>query len=572
MESPAKVGRNSGSQLTFFGYGNILNERVFDLPDVDAATTEDRLSKLPEQVRALIQRASDALIHNRPDLARMAMVVALAQAPSDPDVLRMMGLVYSEEHDYAAACRHFEQAMQCGHADALLHRQYADALEKSGAIEEAFKLRKLATERFPASALALFDLGEHCFVYEDMKQAVVALEEAVRLAPGYVPALLKLGSALVYVGRIEEGAAAYRQVLAQHPDFGAAWFSLANIKTLPFVPSEIAEMRRMLQDGSIKDPDRLLIEYALAKACEDAGSYPEAFSLLADANGRKRRQVGWSAARFSQQVRHAEQVFATPLDGVDDPEFGSEVIFIVGLPRSGTTLTEQIIASHSRVEGANELPDLGRVLTEESMRLRQPYPDWVTGATRDDWRRLGQRYLDSTSRWRRRRPVFTDKMPSNWLFIGAIRAMLPGARIVVCRRDPLENCWSCYKQFFYGGWDFSFSLDDIAAYWQDFDRNVSGWMRRSDGRIREQGYEALLENPGAEIRDLLAFCGLPFEDACLEFHKSSRSVRTASAGQVRQPLQKNTAKAARYGTLLDPLRLALNLTPMKGLREASTDH
>lgn len=554
------------------GYRDTLNERVFDLPDVDAATTEERLSKLPAQIRALVQRASDALIQNRPDLARVAVATALAQAPSEPDVLRMAAHVYSEERDYATACRYFEQAMQCGNADAMLYRQYADALEKSDAIEEAFKLRKLAVERLPGSALALFDFGEHCFLYEDMKQAVAALEESVRLAPGYVPALLKLGSALVYVGRIEEGAAAYRQVLARHPDFGAAWFSLANIKTLPFVPSEIAKMRQILRRGAVEDPDRLLIEYALAKACEDAGSYPEAFSLLTDANGRKRSQVGWSAAHFSQQVRHAEQVFASPLNGVEDPEFGREVVFIVGLPRSGTTLTEQIIASHSRVEGASELSDLGRVLTEESVRLRQPYPDWIPGATRDDWRKLGQRYLDSTSRWRRRRPIFTDKMPSNWLFIGAIRAMLPAAKIIVCRRDPLENCWSCYKQYFYGGWDFSFSLDDIAAYWRDFDRNVSGWMQRETGPIREQSYEALLENPESEIRDLLAFCGLSFEGACLEFHKSGRSVRTASAGQVRQPLQKNTAKTSRYGNLLDPLRLALNLTSGSGRRDAPSDH
>ncbi|HEV7122298.1 MAG TPA: sulfotransferase [Rhodanobacter sp.] len=549
-----------------------MNERVFDLPDVDAATTEERLSKLPGRIRALIQQASDALVHNRPDLARAAVIAALAQASSEPDALRMAGLMYVEQQDYSAACRHFQQAMQCGKADALLYRQYADALEKSGAIEEAFQLRKLAVERLPTSPLALFDLGEHCFLYEDMQQAVAALEEATRLAPGYVPALLKLGSALVYIGRIEEGATAYRQVLARHPDFGAAWFSLANIKTLPFVQSEIAKMQQMLRDGTVKDPDRLLIEYALAKACEDAGSYPEAFSLLTDANGRKRSQVDWSASHFSQQVRHAEQVFATaPLNGVDGPAFGSEAIFIVGLPRSGTTLVEQIIASHSRVEGANELSDLGRVLTEESARLRKPYPDWTPGATRDDWRRLGQRYLDSTARWRRRRPVFTDKMPSNWLFIGAIRAMLPGARIIVCRRDPFENCWSCYKQYFYGGWDFTFSLDDIAAYWRDFDRNVTSWMQREAGHIREQSYEALLENPETEIRNLLAFCGLPFEGACLEFHKSSRSVRTASAGQVRQPLQKNAAKAARYGALLDPLRLALNLTPVSGLRDASAD-
>lgn len=541
-----------------------MNERLFDLPDVDAAKIEERQSKLPDPVRTLILQVSDALVHNRPDLARVALIAALARAPTQPDVLRMAGLVYAEEGDFAAAKRHFELAFQQGEDDALLYRQYAEMLEHSGALEEAFELRKRAAERLPESALAFFDLGEHCFQYEDMEAAVAALEQSINLAPGYVPALLKLGSALVYVGRIDEGAAAYRQVLARHPDFGAAWFSLANIKTLPFAESEIAQMRQMLQTGTVQDPDRLVIEFALAKACEDAGSCQEAFSLLSDANGRKRQQVQWSAARFSEQIRHSEEVFASPPAVVDDPKFGSEVIFIVGLPRSGTTLTEQIIASHSRVEGANELADLGRILTEESARLRQPYPEWVRKATQEDWKRLGQRYLDLTARWRRRRPVFTDKMPSNWLFIGAIRAMLPGARIVVCRRDPLENCWSCFKQFFFAGWDFTFSLDDIAAYWKDFDRTVSQWVGREPGHVREQSYEALIASPEMGIRGLLDFCGLPFEEACLHFHKSSRSVRTASAGQVRQPLQRNTARAPRYGALLDPLRLALGLTPVNG--------
>lgn len=550
--------------FSHFRCGATLNERVFDLPDVDAARIEKRQSKLPETVRMLIQQASHALVNHRPDLARTAMIAALARAPTQPDVLRMAGLVYAEEGDYAAAGRHFELALQQGGDDALLYRQYAEALEQAGAIEQAFELRKLAVERLPDSALAFFDLGEHCFRYEDMEAAVAALEQAIKLAPGYVPALLKLGSALVYVGRIGQGAETYRQVLAANPDLGAAWFSLANIKTLPFAESEIAQMRELLHAGIVWDPDRLLIEFALAKACEDAGSYKEAFAFLAAANRRKRDQVNWSAERFSEQVRHSEQVFAAPHAVADDPGFGNEVIFIVGLPRSGTTLTEQIIASHSRVEGANELGDLGRVLTEESARLRQFYPEWVTRATPEDWQRLGQHYLDLTARWRRRRSVSTDKMPGNWLFIGAIRAMLPGARIVVCRRDPLENCWSCFKQLFSSGWDFTFSLDDIAAYWKDFDRAVSRWVNHDSPHIREQSHEALIANPEMEIRNLLAFCGLPFEDACLHFHKSSRNVRTASAGQVRQPLQNHAARAPRYGALLDPLRLALGLTPMNG--------
>lgn len=538
-----------------------MNERVFDLPDGDAAIIEQRQAKLPGQVRALIRQASDALVGGRPDLARAVVVAALAQAPAQPDVLRMAALMYAETGDYPAARRHFEAALQQGGNDALLYRQYAGALEQSGAVDEAGTLRRLAVERFPNSALARFDLGEHCFAYADMDEAVASLERAVALAPGYVPALLKLGSALVYAGRIDDGAGAYRQVLARHPDFGAAWFSLANIKTLPFTPGEMARMRQMLGDDSVSDPDRLLIQFALAKACEDAGEYREAFALLADANGRKRREVAWSAAGFSQQIRQADALFAAPHAQVDDPDFGNQIIFIIGLPRSGTTLTEQVVASHSQVEGANELGDLGRVITEESMRRRQAYPDWVPHATSADWRRLGQRYLDLTARWRSHKPKSTDKMPGNWMFLGAIRAMLPGAKIVACRRDALENCWSCYKQYFFSGWDFSFDLDDIAGYWKEYDRAATHWAARAPTQVREQSYEALTANPEVEIRALLAFCGLPFEDACLHSHQSSRAVRTASAGQVRQPLRQSASRAQRYGALLDPLRMALGLSP-----------
>lgn len=544
-----------------------MNERLFDLPAGDATTAETRQSLLPETVRALIQRTSEALLQQRTDIARGAIIAALAQAPNQPDVLRMAALVDAEEGHFASARRQFDRALKYGGDDALVYRQYAETLEHSGAIEEAFVMRKMSAEKLPASALAFFDLGEHCFQYESMQDAVTALERAVALAPGYVPALMKLGSALVYVGRIDEGAAVYRQVIAQHPDFGAAWFSLANIKTLPFNAAEIAHMRELLTDANLCDPDRLVMQFALAKACEDAGLYDEAFSLLCHANQRRRALVNWSAMQFSQQLRRADQVFAAPHSCVDDPGFGNQVIFIVGLPRSGTTLTEQIIASHSQVEGANELGDLGRVLTEESARLRTPYPGWVTAATPADWRRLGQRYLDLTTRWRRRKPKFTDKMPANWMFMGAIRAMLPGAKIVVCRRDPLENCWSCYKQFFFSGWDFTFSLEDIAAYWKDFDRAATRWVEHDSGHVRELTYETLLQDPDAEIRNLLAFCGLPFEEACREFHKSGRSVRTASAGQVRQPLQKRTRLTDQYGELLDPLRAALGLTPMNGAHD-----
>ena len=175
---------------------------------------------------------------------------------------------------------------------------------------------------------------------------------------------------------------------------------------------------------------------------------------------------------------------------------------------------------------------------------------------------MGQRYLDLTAKWRVQKPRFIDKMPSNWRVIGSIRAMLPGAHIVVCRRDPLENCWSCFKQFFPSGWEFTYDFDQLAAFWKAFHRAASEWSHRSPQYVREQEYEALIENPELEIRALLEFCGLPFDASCLRFHDSNRSVRTLSASQVRQPMQKAASRTAGYGALLDPLRTALGLPPI----------
>jgi len=178
----------------------------------------------------------------------------------------------------------------------------------------------------------------------------------------------------------------------------------------------------------------------------------------------------------------------------------------------------------------------------------------------EDWQRLGQRYLERTSHWSARKPVFTDKLPNNWHFIGAIRAMLPGARIVACRRDPLETCFSCYRQFLYNN-EYTRTFGDVAAYWRDFDRSLKHWLGVHPESVYENVYEDLVADPEPAIRRLLAFCNLEFEPACLEFHKNTRDVRSPSATQVREPIRKNTARAPQYGALLDPLRAALNLAP-----------
>jgi hypothetical protein len=222
---------------------------------------------------------------------------------------------------------------------------------------------------------------------------------------------------------------------------------------------------------------------------------------------------------------------------------------------SSSTLFEQVLASHSQVEGASELPTLGLLIDAESRRRGRPFADWAPQATADEWTGLGQDYLRATARWRRHKPVSTDKLPDNWQWTIAIRAMLPQAHIIDCRRDPLETCWSCYKQLFAPGLaNFSYDFDSLAQYWAACEALGDLVAERHPQFVRVQRYEALIDQPEAQIRELLAFCGLPFEVGCLNFQQAQRAIRTPSALQVRQPLTATSTPAAGYGALLDALR------------------
>ncbi len=540
-----------------------VNDRLFAPPAKDRAKVEARQAAMPLQLRLLLQQANEALIQDDVYRAQRALDAALRLAVDHPDVLRLHGLLLAKVGNFAGAAMQLEKSVLAAPDDALAYWQYARVCEDAGNIEAAFQIRQRAAERLPDSALAWADLGEHLFQYQDAEAALFPLERATRLAPDYAPAQLKYGSSLVACGRAEEGAAAVRQALNAEPAFGAAWLELSDIKTVPITSGEAERMRNLLRGNELDGSERTAVEFALARYCEEAGGFQEAFDLLMDANARRRKELPpWPIEQFRAEVKRAEQVFSGPHASAEDSRLGEQVVFIAGMPRSGTTLVEQILASHHEVQGAGELGEFAKVLTEESTRRRQRYPEWVPDATSGDWHRLGERYLELTARWRVQRPRFTDKMPSNWRAIGAIRAMLPAAHIVICRRDPLENCWSCFKQYFPSGWEFTYDLQHLAEFWRAFDRAATEWTARDPQRVRAQRYEALLENPEAETRALLEFCGLPFDAACLRFHESRRSVHTLSAAQVRRPLQKSASRTIGYGALLDPLRIALGLPPI----------
>ena len=447
--------------------------------------------------------------------------------------------------------------------DAAAQAQYARAaieLAATGQLDAAIDALQHACALQPGFALGWYNLGILQVRAVQFDPAEASLRKAIELAPGNLPARLQLADLLKLAGHADTAVAMYRDVLAARAGCGDAWWGLAGIKMAGLGEGDIPAMQAVLRDPHASERDRVAVGFSIARVLDVAGKYPEAMGVLKETHAHARRLQPWDGAAFARGLDAILAAFAAvPVSASSNAApLGQGVIFIVSLPRSASTLTEQMLASHPHVEGSGELRDLPQVLREESQRRGRHYPEWVGSMTPEDWRRLGERYLERTARWRRARPYFTDKLPGNWLHVGAIRAMLPGAKIVVCQRDPVETCFSCYRQYMTAdgqGWTHRF--EDLGAYWSGFDRAVRQWRALFPEHVYTQSYEGLLADPESSVRALLAFCKLPFEPGCLDFHTNPRAVRSPSAAQVREPLRHDTARAPRYGALLDPLRRAL---------------
>jgi tetratricopeptide (TPR) repeat protein len=521
--------------------------------------TAPRLQGLDDAAAQRVIGAAQALGLGRADQAAAQLAPALAEHPNHPEVLRLHAGILNLRGDYSGARAAMERAVELRPMDALYHTTLGTVLGTAGDFDGAIRALHRAGEHQPGLALAWYNLGLMLTRCVRHKEALDALKRAVALAPDNMDARALLGDLLRMRGDTEASAAEYRKVLAEQPWAGMAWWGLADLRTGMLGPDDVERMRAALRNSQATDPDRIAIGFALAKALDEQGQYSESMDALQRANAIARLRQHWDARGFSAAIRTVEGVFTPPPASASDGDLGRGALFIVGMPRSGTTLVEQILASHSQVEGAGELPDLSLVLAEESHQRNQPIPQWAAGMQRDDWQRLGERYLERTAHWRKRLPNFTDKLPGNWMYVGAIRAMLPGARIVICRRDPLETCFSCYRQQLPTGNEWSRTPEDLAAFWRDFDRSANHWASLHPTHVYQHSYEGLVAEPEQAIGKLLDACGLPFEDACVRFHESTREVRSPSATQVRQPLRTDTAHADRYGALLDPLRASLGL-------------
>lgn len=515
---------------------------------------------------ALLQ-AGAALAENRIPQAEALLRAHLRKTPNDVAALRMLAELAARLDRLGDAEQLLARCLELAPGFHAARQHYALVLHRGNkpgqALAELDALLAIAPDN-PGyrnlKAVVLCRVG-------DYDQAIGLYDDILRRYPRQTRIWLSYGHALKTAGRQQDAIAAYRRCIALEPAFGDAWWSLANLKTFRFSDEDLDTMRHQLAQPKLPDEHRLHLEFAVGKALEDAAQYEASFRHYERGNAVRHAQLGYGADATSDKVRHIRSLYTREFfeqrhgggDGARDP------IFIVGLPRSGSTLLEQILSSHSQVEGTTELPEVTSITRELRARAGKdadgaaPYHDVLATLDADGLRALGRRYLERTRIHRKTdAPLFIDKMPNNFMHVGLIHLMLPNAKIIDARRHPLACCFSNFKQHFARGQSFSYSLDDIGRFYRDYVALMAHFDTVLPGRVHRVVYERMVEDTDNEVRRLLDYCGLPFEAQCLRFFENERPVRTASSEQVRRPIFREGLDQWRhYEPWLAPLKAAL---------------
>ncbi len=544
--------------LAWLAYGDAL----VDLGQhTDAVVAYDR-ARRTDPHRARIEAATAALVADDRKASELLFRQILQADPSHAAALAglaALSLAADKAHDAERLLRHALKQTQ--HLP-LAQRGMVQALVALGRLEEADATARELLKVEPENEQTWIVLGAVATRLMRQEEALEAYEHAARIKPPEARLLLTLGHVNKTLGRRGDSEAAYKSALKLDAACGEAYWSLADLKNYIFSDAEVAAMRAVLDAGPGAPGSEAQVNFALGKALEQRGRHSESFAYYSRGNALRGADAPFDAGKFERRVARIAAVFderffaARAGAGNPDPA----PVFIVGLPRSGSTLLEQILASHSRVEGTMELPNIIHMVHEfeDSATDRDGYPETVTTASDAALRALGDRYLAETAPLHRGRPRFTDKLPNNFSHIGLIQAILPNASIIDARRHPMDSCFSTFKQHFAEGQTFSYDLQVLGRYYRGYLALMDHWDRVLPGKVLHVQYEEVVREPEANIRRLLAHCGLPFEEACVAFHQTRRSVRTPSAEQVRQPLYSSGIGYWRnFERELDPLREAL---------------
>jgi tetratricopeptide (TPR) repeat protein len=496
-----------------------------------------------------------ALNENRLDIAERLLKPHLKEDPFDAAAIRMLAELAARIGRWKDAESLLRRAVELAPGWTAAKANLALVLGRMGRPTEALELLDDIFVAEPEEighwnlkAATLGRLG-------DFDAAIALYEDVLAKAPRQPRVWLSYGHMLKTVGRQTEGIAAYRKAIDIRPQLGEAWWSLANLKTVKFDETDIAAMRDALRAANLSDEDRFHLDFALGKAMHDAGRADEAFDHYSRANALRLKSQPYRPGEITRTVDRSIELFTAAAfierrGGCEAPD----PIFIVGMPRAGSTLVEQILSSHSLIEGTSELPYMP-ILAHKLGH----YPKFTLDASAHERRELGAEYLKQASVQRRTdRPFFIDKLPNNWLYVPFIQLVLPKAKIIDARRHPLGCCFSNFRQHFARGQAFTYDLEHVGRYYADYVRLMAHVDAVLPGRVHRVIYERMVDDTEAEVRALLDYCGLEFEPACLEFYKTDRAVRTASSEQVRRPIYREATEEWRpYEPHLGPLKAAL---------------
>jgi tetratricopeptide (TPR) repeat protein len=500
------------------------------VPEAESLLRE-HLKRFPTDVAAIRMLAEVAGRLGRYRDAETLLVRCLELAPGFHAARLNLALVLQRQDRFADALREVERVLQADPANVGGRNLKAAVLGRLGEVSQSAEIYRKVLDEFPTHAKVWHSYGH----------------------------------ALRTTGRHEECVAAYHRTIELAPTYGEAYWSLANLKTYRFTAADVEQMAGQLDRDDLTVEDRFHLNFALGKALEDQRDYARSFRCYAEGNRLRRSLIAYDPEAVADRVRRTRELFTTEFiasrrgSGAQAPD----PIFIVGLPRAGSTLLEQILSSHSAVEGTMELPDIAALVRELGGRKHgsdvSAYPGILVELEPGQLRSLGERYLEGTRVQRKTTaPYFIDKNPNNWLAVGFIQLILPNAKIIDARRHPMSCCFSVFKQHFARGNRFSYDLGELGRYYLGYVDLMAHFDSVMPGRIHRAIYERVVEDTEGEVRRLLAYCGLPFEEACLRFYENERAVRTASSEQVRQPIYRDALEQwTHYRPWLEALEFAL---------------
>jgi len=553
--------------------------------------------------KAALARAERAQLEGRMEDAEKLLREMLAKDPDDEKALRMLGNIALEVSHFKAARRLLQRAVDLAPGFAMGWNDLANVDLRQDRYDEALQKIQRAIDIDPKLVHSYVMRGNVLTRAQRHEESLAAYRQALDLNPGTIGALAGMGHVLKTIGRQQESIAAYRQCIRAHPAFGEAYWSLANLKTFEFDAGEVEAMAHMVEEQDLPDEPKVNFLLSLGKHFENEAEYDRAFEYYRRGNELRRGHEVYDPVQtqfvHDRIISVFSKEFFAQREGFGNP--GAAPILVVGLPRSGSTLIEQILASHSMVEGTMELPDLSRTIGELNKRTgrkaqshdnrqdkgkgkvretqRLEYPEAVLGLNREQATALGTGYLESTMRYRTGKPYFIDKMPNNFPSIGLLQMILPNAKVINARRHPLDSCLGSYKQLFFKGQSFTYDQFELGQYYLEYQRIMDHWHEVLPGKVLDVHYEQMVFDQEAQTRRMLDYLGLPWEDQCLRFYETDRAVNTASSEQVRQPMYTSSVNfwrnyEAHLGELIETLEPLLRQLPEQdrpvSLRQQST--